>query len=64
MDKTEKLIDELINKWIKANWLNDLSHPQVYIMAKGIEDVVNHAQQPLIDELEMINQRIIRKDQA
>ena len=47
-DITKKLIEELINKWIKANWLNDLSHPQVYIMAKGIEDIINQAQQPLI----------------
>ena len=43
MDKIEKLIEELIDKWIKTNWLNDLSHPQVYIMAKGIEDIIKSA---------------------
>ena len=43
MKKIEELINDLIHKWIEHNWLNDLSHPQVYIMAKGIEDIINSA---------------------
>lgn len=41
--KIEELIEKLIHKWIDVNWLKDLSHPQVYIMAKGIEEVISSA---------------------